>query len=233
MQTSYLKIEKEVIPMFIKSSPQRQKTISLKVINSGLHIHTPIRYNQDIFDKYLQKKHSWILEHWLKFKTKNLKKEYVSGESFLYKGRLYRLKVIKAKQKDCKMEFSQGRFNCVIDRDISEVLQRGNIELAMNQWYKNKAYDIIVHEATQLIKKYNFKDVKIVIKDYKSVYGKCKGDVLSFNYNIVKFPLNIIRHIILHELCHTKYKWHTKNFWNLLSTLDIESDKHRKWLANL
>lgn len=233
MQTSYLKIEKEVIPIFIKSSPQRQKTISLKVINSWLHIHTPIRYNQDMFDKYLEKKHSWILEHWLKFKTKNLQKEYVSGESFPYKGRLYRLKVVKSIQKDCKIDFSQWKFLCFIDKTISQPLQRGYIELAMNQWYKNKAYDIIVHEAIQLIKKYSFKDVRIVIKDYKSVYGKCKSDTIAFNYNIVKFPLGIIRHIILHELCHTKYQGHTKKFWNLLSTLDMESDKHRKWLANL
>lgn len=233
MQTSYLKIDKEVIPIFIKSSPQRQKTISLKVINSWLHIHTPIRYNQDIFDKYLQKKHSWILEHWLKFKTKNIKKEYVSWESFPYKGRLYRLKVSKTNQEDSNMEFTQGRFNCTIHKGISETLQKDNIELAFNQWYKNKAYDVIVHEAEQLIKKYSFKDVRIVIKDYKSVYGKCKGNMIAFNYNIIKFPLGVIRHIILHELCHTKYQGHTKKFWNLLSTLDSEYEKNRKWLANL
>jgi len=156
----------------IKSNPQRQKTISLKVINSGLHINTPIRYNQDIFEKFIQKKHPWILEHWLKFKKLNIKKEFVSGESLPYKGKRYRLKTIKKINQKCKIDFSHSRFFCYVDKNSN--LQKEEIKLALIQWYQNKAYDVIVDEARSLIKKYNFPDVKIVIKDFKTLYGKCK-----------------------------------------------------------
>lgn len=61
----------------------------------------------------------------------------------------------------------------------------------------------------------NYKSLNI--KDYKSRWGCCsvKGDI-TFNYKIFMLPERLIYYNIVHELCHTVYFDHSKNFWNLV-----------------
>lgn len=57
----------------------------------------------------------------------------------------------------------------------------------------------------------------IGIKDYKSRWGCCtlKGEIF-FSYKIFMLPKRLIDYCIIHELCHTVYFDHSKNFWNLV-----------------
>ena len=232
METSYLKIADQAVPMFTKSSPRRTKTISLRVNQAWLHISTPIVYNVGKFNDFIKSKHSRILDMRYKANQQYVKKEYISGESIIYRWKAYRLKVADSIGQEATVEFKWGRVFCYVPNHISQTMRRWYISLALDQRYKQKALESIVKETQILIEKYDFADkIEIGIKYYKSIYGKCRGrENVYFNHMIIKFPIHIIRHIILHELCHTKHMGHWKDFWMLLDTLDRDSEKHKKWI---
>jgi predicted metal-dependent hydrolase len=52
------------------------------------------------------------------------------------------------------------------------------------------------------------------IKKHKSRWGSCsKNNKLSFNYKVIFLPNDLQDYVIVHELCHTLRKDHSKFFW--------------------
>lgn len=231
MQTNNLTIKDEKIPVSIIESYKRKKSLSFKIIESWLIIRIPVWLSNSLLDKFIHKREMWIYNNWINQKKLiKTKKKYVSWEWFLYRWKKYRLKITKVKDKWCKIEFNYLRFHVYINEKIPEQLRSETIKFYINEWYKQKALEVLIEEAEWLIKAYNFDVNKILVKEYKNKYWQCRGSDIFFNYKIVQFPVNVIRHIILHELCHIKHKDHGKKFWNLLNVLDKDSEKNIKWL---
>jgi predicted metal-dependent hydrolase len=91
--------------------------------------------------------------------------------------------------------------------------------------------------ATKLINlhltKYDFKFRHVSVRNQSSRFGSCShANNLSFNWQIILFPLPIFQHILLHELCHTVVKNHSVKFWNLLAQYDPNYRSHRRWLKS-
>ena len=56
------------------------------------------------------------------------------------------------------------------------------------------------------------------IRDMKTRWGSCNIEThhLNFNLRLVNRSDRELDYIILHELCHTVYRYHDKNFWGLV-----------------
>lgn len=51
----------------------------------------------------------------------------------------------------------------------------------------------------------------------KRTWGSCNyKNGLNFNILLMKFPIEIMDYVIVHELAHIKHKNHSKDFWNLV-----------------
>jgi len=53
----------------------------------------------------------------------------------------------------------------------------------------------------------------------KTRWGSCSSkDRISFNYYLMKLPLNMVEYVVVHELAHIEHKNHSKKFWSLLES---------------
>lgn len=58
----------------------------------------------------------------------------------------------------------------------------------------------------------------VSFKGYKARWGCCDGkNNIKFNYKLLMLSQEIWKYVIIHELCHTRYHNHGRNFWNLVA----------------
>ncbi len=87
------------------------------------------------------------------------------------------------------------------------------------------ATEYLVLRTNQLASIYNFTLNSVKVKNYKSKWGQCdKFKNITLNYKLIMLDKRVIDYVIMHELCHTIYLNHQKNFHELLSSF-FEDEK--------
>ena len=161
----------------------------------------------------IKKKAPWILKQqnfFLAFHPKPPVKRFVNGESHLYLGRQYKLRVIKAKKNDI-------HFNA---REIQvHIKEGGSPRNILNSWYRERAKMKFAEIAAPLIqrfKKYKVEPRSLYLQEMNLRWGSCtpKGKII-LNPELIKAPKPCIEYVIIHELCHLVHKNHTRKFFDL------------------
>lgn len=55
---------------------------------------------------------------------------------------------------------------------------------------------------------------------------------ITINLNLAQKPIECIKYVILHEMCHLIYMNHSNKFWNLVESQMPEYKKYKKLLKN-
>lgn len=93
------------------------------------------------------------------------------------------------------------------------------------------ALKLIKNELKHLSNMFGFDYNHVTVRNQKSRYGSCSSrSNLNFNWQIIFFPTQNFRHILLHELTHLKIKDHSKNFWDQLTIYDPNCKTNNLWL---
>lgn len=67
------------------------------------------------------------------------------------------------------------------------------------------------------------------IRSQSSIWGSCSVDhSIRLNDRLLFFPENLARHIMIHELCHTKELNHSAAFWKRVSEFDAHYREHKR-----
>jgi hypothetical protein len=68
-----------------------------------------------------------------------------------------------------------------------------------------------------------------IIRGQSTLWGSCNAKKnISLNYKLLFLPPTLTRHVLLHELCHTKYLNHSQRFWQFLHQFDENSIENKK-----
>jgi len=171
--------------------------------------------NADIerVEEKLIKRASWIIKqqsYFLSFHPKSPPKKFVSGETHLYMGRQYRLKVTIGNRESVKYK---GKFIEVIAK------KKSNVEFLVKHWYRahaNKKFATIAEPLIQKFLKYDVEPSGLYIKNMPKRWGSCtpKGKIV-LNPELIKAPKACIEYVIIHELCHLIHHDHTQKFFDL------------------
>ncbi len=208
------------------------KNITLKVKPTCEVILTvPLNTDDKHIEYILKKRNDWINKKidFFQLNNKIENKEYISGESFKYLGKNYRLKVIQSDIENVKL--LRGYIQIFI-KDKTDLKRKQKL---LNSWYMNKAEDYfekIVEKYKPIIKK----EVKnIRIRQMKTRWGSCnfsKG-YINLNSELIKKSKESIEYVVFHELTHLIYDNHSREFYNYLDTYMPDWRTRKDKLENL
>jgi predicted metal-dependent hydrolase len=206
-----------------------RKTLGITVKpDLSVLVKAPVDTPLEKIEEKLRKKASWIIRQqsfFLTFHPKTPAKKFMGGETHLYLGRQYRLKVIsyklKVKSKEVKL---QGGFLEVYIQDKNEIKE------LVEEWYFNKAkekfYQLAKPLFIEFITKYNLSLItfNLSLKNMPTRWGSCtpKGKII-LNPELIKAPKGCIEYVIIHELCHLVHHDHTQRF------IDLQTKEMKDW----
>lgn len=209
--------------------PANRKTLAILVEPDGTVIaKVPSTASLSEVKDKIHKRARWILRqlHYFKsFGERTPTRRYISGESHLYLGRQYLLRVSIGKPDSVKYK---GRYFEIVCSDKSKA------EKLMKEWYRQRAKIKFAEIAEPIIlrfKKYNVEPSSIYIQEMNNRWGSCtKSKKIILNTELIKAPRPCIEYVITHELCHLIHPDHTKLFYDMLYS---EMPDWKKWKDKL
>ncbi len=201
---------------YIKIKEDR-KTLRLTVQpDLKIVLYVPTEANEDRIEDFLKRKWKWLekqLSFFEKYQRKTYKKEYVSGENFLYLGRQYKLKVHKGQKKEVKL--TKGVLNL---STVGDVRNKSMNKQILEDWYEKRREIKFPERYEQILNNFNYDFVpKLTVRKMKKRWGSfLTGKKIILNPELVRAPTECIDYVITHELCHMKYKRHSSDFYDFL-----------------
>ncbi len=150
------------------------------------------------------------------------RKEYVSGESFLFLGQGHRL--VLTDRAPGAVSVDGSRFELArVDRRRGDQLFRA--------WYLARARERLAPRITALATEMGVKFQRVWVRDLRYRWGSCSpGGTLTFNWRIIQAPMIVVDYLIAHELAHVLEPNHSPEFWNIVAIHAPSWVKARGWL---
>jgi len=74
---------------------------------------------------------------------------------------------------------------------------------------------------------------RLSIRGQKTRWGSCSAQGnISLNFKMLFLPSDLVDHVLLHELVHTREMNHSHRFWALMKKFDPKCHQHRSELRN-
>lgn len=212
------------INIVIKKS--NRKTVSIFIERDGtVSARVPERLSTEEILGVLKAKEYQIhknLAEWIQLNETQVIREFVNGQSFLYLGRNYRLKLVDESLGE--ILFHKGYF----------LLSKSDIPKAKElfiDFYKVKLNEKLLSLVKRYEKQLSVKPFDIKVMELQNRWASCttKGNV-NFHWKCAMAPINVIQYIVVHELTHLIHHNHTTAFWNEIDKVIPNYEKQVEWL---
>ncbi len=202
-----------------------RKTIGLEISNSAkLIVRAPRSLTQDYIAKIIEGKSNWIEKTQRSIIERNRyfkPKEFKNGEKFLFLGELFELKIIN----------NAEELLILNEKFLLSEKHQIKAKAIFIYWYKQQAKKIIGDRVKHYSNLFNLKFKSIKITYAKKRWGSHTGEgKLNFSYRLIMTPLEIIDYVVVHELTHTKFNNHSKDYWELVNSILPNYKSCEKWI---
>lgn len=211
---------------------RKRKTLAIHVYpDQHVEVVAPINATIEKIYEKVKKRSNWIFKKQLEFsriQPQQPKPKYVSGETFRYLGKQYRLLVQEGIP---AVKLKNGRLMIIVPSDYNG-LQREKLLL---DWFRQRGKIIFserLNECINITIRIGIKHIpEWQIKIMPKRWGSCtKQGKIYLNPELIAAPKPCIDYVIFHELCHTKEHNHSNKFYNLLAKVYPDWKKWRDYL---
>ncbi|MGI9211116.1 MAG: M48 family metallopeptidase [Methylococcaceae bacterium] len=205
----------------------RRKTMQITVERTGeLILIAPPDVGIDQLRDFVSEKSFWIytkLAEKNRLQRKIPRKEFISGEGFIYLGRTYRLKSVETQ--DTPLKLANGRFTL---RQNAQANAREHFI----RWYGEKARVWLSGRVADYQSRMEVTPAGLKVQDLGFRWGSCgKGGWLYFHWKTILLPARIAEYVVVHEIAHLHEQHHTPAFWLRVERAMPDYLQRKTWLA--
>jgi len=111
------------------------------------------------------------------------------------------------------------------------VSSRSQCGAALRRWTNRRAKTVLPGLLRNTARELGFTIGKISIRNQRTRWGSCSRlKSISLNQKLIFLSPELVRYVMLHELCHTRVMSHSSKFWNLVTSHDPAYKKKIKLL---
>jgi predicted metal-dependent hydrolase len=230
MEKHQIEYANNVIDFIIKRKKVKNVNLNVKP-DMTIEVTANDRVPLDFISDFVKSKGSWILKNVGQFKDvqplKQSEREYVSGETFKYLGKQYRLRVHQSMEEEI-VKYFRG-FIYLYVKNTDNVSRKAKL---MDDWYREKAQMTFIESLEKvypLVQKYGVVKPDVDVRLMKARWGSAltEKNTILINAELIKAPKYCIDYVVLHELIHFKYNDHSENFYQMLFSLMPDWEKRK------
>ncbi|KAF5076076.1 hypothetical protein DSECCO2_164920 [anaerobic digester metagenome] len=167
-------------------------------------------------NKLVAKKARWIIKKLEVVESFN-QSDIVTGSRIQYLGRRYYTQVIQDNNiKKSTVHFNESKFIISIPANTANI--QLEIQGALDMFFRQRAKEKITPRVSKWSKLCGLNYNQLKFQKLEKRWGSCTNtDNILINYLAIKLPFSLIDYLIIHELCHTVEKNHSKRFYTILS----------------
>ncbi len=182
-------------------------------------VAAPRNASREAIAKKVRKRAAWVRRQqrfFSQYLPRTPKRRFVAGETHLYLGRQYRLKVVP--HAEAAVKLTRG-FIVVQSRepDRTEITRE-----LVEGWYRDRARAEFVERLEVNLARFPepefFRPQGLIVQQLRQRWGSMSPTLrLLLNRRLIEAPVDAIDYVITHELCHIAEPHHGPAFFDLLA----------------
>ena len=186
----------------------------------------PQRLDTERLDAIVARKARWIVRRIRSAEEYGVPlapREFVSGESVLYLGRHYRLKVNAG---ECGAAKLRGGWLHV--PAPAGAGQAAHVRAALIAWLRRHAAVRLPERVAAWRAKAGVPLPRIIIADQQKRWGSCdQRGAIRLNWRIIQAPMRLVDYVVVHELVHLRHRGHGRDYWQAVGRVMPDYERRR------
>lgn len=213
----------------------RRRTVSLAVDPAeGLLVTAPEGTPVMRLDAIVRAKARWVLE---RLRGRQAlpplpPRELTSGETFLYLGRQYRLRLRRGMPEE-PMVLVGGWLEVPVPAGLAGRKRREYTRAVLIGWYRRHAAERLPMRAERWAARLDAPLGRVLVRDAEKRWGSCSGGTIRLNWRIIQAPMSLVDYVVAHELVHTLHDNHGREFWRTLGRVMPDYEERKQQLRAL
>lgn len=102
----------------------------------------------------------------------------------------------------------------------------------LKKWLQAKARHLLPPILNEMAERTALSYKNVTIRGQKTRWGSCSAaSNINLNRNLLFLPEHLVRHLMLHELCHTRHLNHSAQYWKFVESFEPNYKAYEKKLS--
>jgi len=230
-----MKIEKKIrldgLGEITLKKDSRFKRLSLRMApNKGIWINVPTLLDWQTAIDFAHAHKDWIVKNRFRILAKERQNIFFDSDT-VFKTKYHELKMNPGKESGIRASVKKGMIEINYPENFNLKTEgfQDFIKKMIIETLRKEAKHVLPKRLDELAQRFGFKFNKVSVRNASTRWGSCSGDDnISLNLHLMRLPEHLIDMVLLHELCHTIEKNHSKSFWDLLDKVCDDVPAKRK-----
>ncbi|MCC6484140.1 MAG: M48 family metallopeptidase [Armatimonadetes bacterium] len=112
-----------------------------------------------------------------------------------------------------------------------ETANRALVLATLREFVRTQASQHLSHLLRSLADQTGHSYARVRFGTQRTRWGSCsRRGTISLNSQLLFLPAELVRHVMAHELAHTRHLDHSSDFWALVTRMDPDCQRHRQEL---
>ena len=233
--TGLIKVKDLEIPIEIKSY-KTSKSVKIYFKGNQLTITKPKRLSNKTLMNIIKENEAQLYKKYKKILGAEINtiKQWKTGEKIHYQGEEFTIIRENNTKKLINIEIEKEGKQIIIKapENVEQQILKKSIDNAIKKIFKRNTEILISDKLPYWSKITKIEYNQVKVRDATTRYGSCMPSKknLYFSSRLIMLPEEQVDAVIVHELCHIKFKNHDKNFYNLVSEFIPNYKELDKWL---
>ncbi|WP_272699030.1 M48 family metallopeptidase [Desulfovibrio sp. Fe33] len=201
------------LPLTVKANPRARRVLVKLVPGRGLEVVTPKRFDKTLVADILEEKRSWIerTRDRMTAAGTDLTGEPPEPPEIIEYRAVDRVVRVDYLDRPGKVRVTENAARLLVSGPVAE---RDAVVAALCRHTVRKAREALLPWLDRVSRKTGLTYAALRVRSQKTRWGSCSSrGTISLNAKLLFLPPELVDHLLLHELCHTRHLNHSEAYW--------------------